>query len=392
MEYYKIDPNKPDEKVLKRTLEVLQKGGIIVYPTNTLYGLGVDAFNTRALERLFVIKHRIPGQPVSLMVASNEQLIQLFAEVDVTQKEVVSKLLPGKFTVILKSKFKRNLSYFVSKPDKEKVGYRVAELPFNRKLLAIFGNPITSTSANLSGKPNAANVQEIIAQFGDRLDLILDAGPTADLRGSTIIDLTKKPYLVFREGSVKLKTIKKLIAPHAVRKRKFKFTITFVCSGNICRSPMAEGILKEFISKTKFKEVLQVQSAGTLGLTTGPAHPKAISVAKSAGINISSHQARTIDQKIMEESDLVIAMAMNHFDYLKANFPEQADKVVLLKTWHRRAKMANPSIPDPIGHDYSFFELVFNEIKKEIKRILPYIFQEVKRFIEYNELDLKNRN
>lgn len=389
MEYYKIDPLKPDRNVLNRTIEVLRSGGIIVYPTNTLYGLGVDAFNLKALERLFIVKQRTMDQPVSLMVASIEQLVQLFARTDERQQKVLRKLLPGKFTVILESKFKQNLAYFASGPSKTKVGFRVAELPFNQKLLIKFGNPISSTSANVAGKPNAKTVQEIIAQFGDRLDLILDAGPTPDLKGSTIIDLAKNPFLMLREGSVNLSQVKKIIAPEKVLKRKEKFVITFVCSGNICRSPMAEGILKKFLSRTKFKNLVVVQSAGTLELTSGPAHPNAISVARLLGVDIAAHQARTITREMVEQSDLIIAMALNHFEFLKSNFPDQAEKVVLLKTWERKTGIGNPSIPDPIGHDINFFEKVAEEIKNEIKRIMPFLFQRIKKFVEYNDLNLE---
>ena len=389
MEYYRIDPGHPDRKILNRTVQVLSEGGIIVYPTNTLYGLGVNAFNPKALERLFVIKQRTIDQPISLMVASIEQLIQLFARVDDRQKRVLSKLFPGKFTVILESKFKENLAYFASGPKRNKVGFRVADLPFNKKLLIKFGNPISSTSANISGKSNASNVQEIIAQFGDRLDLILDAGPAPDLAGSTIIEMTKKPFLILREGAVKKEEVEKLIAPEKVRKRKEKFTITFICSGNICRSPIAAGILKEMIAKTKFRNLVTIQSAGTLSLTTGPAHPNAVSVARFLGTDISAHQARPVSEQIMKDSDLIIAMALNHLQYLKTHFPEHAHKVVLLKSWKRKTGIANPSIPDPIGHDLNFFEQVAVEIKNELKRIMPYLFREIKKFIEYNDLKLE---
>ncbi|MHB2148034.1 L-threonylcarbamoyladenylate synthase [Calditrichota bacterium LG25] len=386
MEYYKINPQKPDLKIIKRTIEVLKNGGVIVYPTNTLYGLGVDAFNFKALERLFVVKHRSPNQPISLMVASLEQLEQLFAVMEPREKQILQKILPGKFTVILRSKFKKNLAHFASGPQADKVGFRVAELPFNQKLLLKFGNPITSTSANISGKPNAATVQEIIAQFGDRLDLILDAGPAPDLKGSTIIDMTKRPYLILREGSVKKSKVEKIFAPEKVLKRKTKFVITFVCTGNICRSPMAAGILKEFITKTKFKNVVKIQSAGTLSLTVGPAHPSAVLTARKQGINISGHKAQTISARIMKESDLVIALAMNHYEFLRTHFPEHSEKIILLKSWRRPSPIVNPSVPDPIGHEQEFFDQVFNEIKREIKRISPFIFKEIKNFIEYNDL------
>ncbi len=389
MEYYKIDPLKPDKKILQRALAVLKAGGIIVYPTNTLYGLGVDAFNQKALERLFVIKQRTIDQPVSLMVATVEQLVEKFARADERQISTLNKLLPGKFTVILESKLKKNLAYFGSGPKNSKIGFRVPELPFNQKLLSEFGNPISSTSANVSGKPDAKTVQEIIAQFGDRLDLILDAGPAPDMEGSTIIDLTQNPYIIVREGSIKLDEVSRIVSPANVLKRKGKFVITFVCTGNICRSPMAEGILKEFLSRTKFKNLVAVQSAGTLELTSGPAHPHAVKVARSLGVDISTHQARAIDKKIMDESDLVFAMAFNHLEYLRMHFPDQAEKIVLLKNWQRKTTLSNPSIADPIGHEIHFFKQVAMEIKNEINRIMPFLFQKLKKFAENNALKVE---
>lgn len=143
------------------------------------------------------------------------------------------------------------------------------------------------------------------------------------------------------------------------------------------------------IAKTKFRNLVIIQSAGTLSLTTGPAHPNAVSVARFLGTDISAHQARPVSEQIMKESDLIIAMALNHLQYLKTHFPEHAHKVVLLKSWKRKTGIANPSIPDPIGHDLNFFEQVAVEIKNELKRIMPYLFREIKKFIEYNDLKLE---
>ncbi len=392
MEYYRIDPRHPDKKIVKRAVEVLKSGGIIVYPTNTLYGLGVDAFNRKALERLFVIKQRGVHQPVSLLVASLEQLRSLFARLTPKQYEHLLKLLPGKFTVLAHSRFRENLTYLAPNTQKNaaaRVGFRVAEFALCKQLCLQLGTPITSTSANVAGRPNARTVQEVIAQFGDRLDLILDAGPVQDVRGSTIIDFTKNPYLVMREGAVSLSELKEKLPDVSFKKRKEQFQVTFVCSGNICRSAMAKGILNEVISKTRFKNLIRVDSAGTLALAAGPAHPLTIEVAAEYGIDLSEHQAKPIDAALMEQSDLVIALAVNHFEFLRDRFPQHKDKIVLLKEWHRRTKLANPSVADPIGHDRSFFEKTFREIQDEIKRILPFLFSEVKKFMAYHEITLE---
>ena len=117
MEYYKINPQKPDYKIVKRAIQVLKGGGIIVYPTNTLYGLGVDAFNKRALDRLFVIKQRGPHQAVSLLVASLEQLRSLFGVLPSTQYKHLLRLLPGKFTFLVQSRLRENLLYLATKTD-----------------------------------------------------------------------------------------------------------------------------------------------------------------------------------------------------------------------------------------------------------------------------------
>ncbi len=391
MEYYRIDPKKPDKKIVKRAIKVLQEGGVIVYPTNTLYGLGVDVFNQKALDRLFVLKQRGPHQPVSLLVASLEQLRSLYATVSAEQYRQLLRLLPGKYTFLLKSRFKENIPYLLSgATEGAKTGFRIAEYDLCRQLVIGLGDPITSTSANISGKPNAKTVQDIIAQFGDRLDLILDAGPTPDLRGSTIIDLTKDPYLVVREGGVSLEELRRKWPDVPLKKRKEKFRVTFVCSGNICRSAMAQGILRETLSKTRFKNFVEVESAGTLPTASGPAHPLTLKILSAHGIDMYHHQARAINAQIVEESDLLICMAVNHYEYLRRQFPEHKEKIVLLKEWHRRSKLSNPSIADPIGHDEAFYEQTFVEIQNEIKRILPYLFSEVKKFIRYNELKIED--
>ncbi|HID38440.1 MAG TPA: threonylcarbamoyl-AMP synthase [Calditrichaeota bacterium] len=386
MEYYKIDPNKPDKKIIAKAAAVLKSGGIIAYPTDTLYGLGVDALNEKALSRLYLLKQRGGKTPVSLMVYDLKSIEEYSGKLEPEIKEYLKKLLPGKITVLLPRKDKDVLPDLFRITKGKKLGFRIPGHNVCSALSKAFPNPITTTSANISGKPNAVNVQAIIAQFGDKLDLILDAGPVTAKQGSTIIDFTKIPFLVMREGQVSLKILRQKLPGVPLRKRKEKFTITFICSGNICRSPLAMGILRAMLARTKYRKVVEVDSAGTLNLAGQRVHEYSYEVAKENKIDLAKHISRPITDRMMQNAQLIICMALNHYTHLRSIYPQYRDKIIMLKQWKRPKNLSNPSIADPIGHPRDFFGETYREIHKELKRIFPFLIQEIKAFVEYNDL------
>ena len=147
------------------------------------------------------------------------------------------------------------------------------------------------------------------------------------------------------------------------------YTILFICSGNSCRSPMAEGLLKKMLYE-KYGDNVKIHSSGTLGINNNPATINAINVAKEKGVDISSHKSKALTKKDMGKSDLIFVMAENHKDYLDFYHYEFKENTYLLKMFATESdKPHNISIDDPIGQNLSMYRKIINEIEKELIRI-----------------------
>ena len=154
-------------------------------------------------------------------------------------------------------------------------------------------------------------------------------------------------------------------------KKDKKFTILFVCSGNACRSPMAEGLLRKKLFQ-QFKTKLKIHSAGTLGISGSPATPNAITVAKEKGVDISGHISKGITENIIEEADFIFVMADIHKNFFTNNFPGIKNKVYLLTNFGvKKSEQKNEPVKDPIGENLTFYRQVINHIEREIERIIP---------------------
>jgi L-threonylcarbamoyladenylate synthase len=388
MEYYKLNPNNPDPVSISRTVEVLKEGGIIVYPTDTLYGLGVDITNQKAVNKLLHLKRRNINSPISIMVNSINSMEEIIGPISPKKQALLKNILPGKFTILLKNKSEKvsENKYLWNPLDQDKIGFRIPDLAVCRELSIQLKKPISSTSANISGQESVISIQEVVSYFGNKLDLILDAGPMKSNKGSTVIDLTKLPFMVFREGDISMEQLSEMLPGISFEIRKTKFIVVFVCTGNICRSPLGEGILKAMVEKTKFNDIFSIQSAGTLNLGPVHAHDFSLKVADDNEIDLSAHRARQISEQIVDEASIIFCLAMDHLQYLRKNYPNYRHKFQLLKDWKRDNPLAVPSIADPIGHELKFFEKTYSEIYTEIKRVFPFILNELKKFMEYNEI------
>lgn len=193
MKILKTNQNEVDKKVIDEAVKVLADGGVILYPTDTVYGLGANIFNRKAVKKVYNIKKRSYLKPVSLLVSSKDA-IPLVSKASLNQLNFIDKYLPGPYTFILK-KSKIVPKHLTS--GSVNVGVRVPKSEIACSLAKIF--PITTTSANLSNKDTLDTPEEILKQLGCEVDLIIDVGPLKSGNPSTIIDLTgEEPVFVKR--------------------------------------------------------------------------------------------------------------------------------------------------------------------------------------------------
>ena len=372
-----IDPGNPDKSAVQKAAKVLSSGGLIIYPTDTLYGLGASTAHNGAMDRLFMLKGRAENKPVSLMVSNVKDLSHVTGNLTSWERHICGKLMPGKVTLILPVRKDVRIHRMEKLP---RIGFRIPDHEFCRQLSGLNGAPVTTTSANLSDQENLESTEQISAVFRDQVDLIIDAGPLTSRQGSTVLDISFSPPVMIREGELSRSVIEQSTGFTTDDNYPAKFRIIFVCSGNICRSPMAAAILRKMMQNTAHKAAVSIGSAGTLRLPPGLADPEAEKVAQEMGTEIGDHLSQPVTPDIMLRSDLVICMALDHFKYLTAHFPYFRDKICLLKQWGRETILTNPSIADPIGQDHEFFRRVYKESEQEIRRILPLIVRNIEAF------------
>jgi L-threonylcarbamoyladenylate synthase len=207
-EILKVDADNSEERILTQAAEILANGGIIAYPTETFYGLGADATNEKAIEKIFAVKDRNLKNPISLIIGQADDVYPLVQDVPQAAKKLMAAFWPGALTIVFLAA--NNVSPLVT-AGSGKIGLRVSSHPGAQVIVQKLRRPLTATSANLSGAPECTRVSEVAEQIGDKIDAIIDLGNTPGTIGSTIIDVTCYPPVILREGAISRKTIEKYI-------------------------------------------------------------------------------------------------------------------------------------------------------------------------------------
>jgi len=193
-----LHPETPQIRHLEHIAEILQRDGVIAYPTDTLFGLGCLVSRKKAVDRIQAMKGRDPKKPMSILCADMEMLCRYTRHLDTPTFRILKQMFPGPYTAVLACS--REVPRHLQK--KQTVGLRIPDHVFCQAITRLVGEPIITTSCNASGEAPLQNAWEIQEEMGHLLDLVVDCGEPSGL-ASTVVDLTSDEPVLLREGAGK---------------------------------------------------------------------------------------------------------------------------------------------------------------------------------------------
>lgn len=198
VEIISVDKENPDSETLEKIIDALKSEKLVIYPTETVYGLAADATSEAAVSKIFEAKSRALDNPVSITVNSLSMSYRI-GKLTKNEEKIIKELLPGPLTVLVEPRpFLSDLLFAGT----GKVGVRIPDHPVVLELVRLFGGPITSTSANISGEPAPLNVEEAVGQLGDFVEFAIDVGEVEVGVASTVVEVHDFGVEVIREGPV----------------------------------------------------------------------------------------------------------------------------------------------------------------------------------------------
>ncbi len=342
-----IDIRSADDSrdVVHRAVQALAEGRLVVFPTETVYGVAASARSEAAIQRLLNVKSRRPGQALTLAVRSADDALDYVPDMCPLAQRLARRCWPGPVTLVLEDRHPESLleqlppaARRAITPERS-VGLRVPAHSSILDVLRLLAGPLALSSANRAGQPEALTAAQVLEALGDDVDMILDDGPSRFGQPSSVVRVSGKEIKVLRAGVVSELTLRRLSS----------LMILFVCTGNTCRSPMAEALCRKMVAQRLGCAVDEVEDRGVIVMSAGisamagcSASPEAVRVMAQMGLKLSDHESRPLTDQLVRHADAIFAMTRSHRQVILAQWPEAAPRTRLLA-------VDESDIADPIG-------------------------------------------
>lgn len=359
------------QETVRQAADALRRGKLVVFPTETVYGIGALATQPEGVAALRKFKNQTDDRPLTVHIAS-PQIAANYADLShPTVQRLMRKVMPGPVTVVVDvpesvveekmSKLGLPRESWTNIYHQRAVGLRCPDHPLAQRLLAEVDGPVLAASANVPGGAMPLDAPDALKSVGESAAMVLDGGAARYGKPSTMVRVrlngATPQVSVEQAGVYDERFIRKLL----------RWTMLLVCSGNTCRSPMAEGLARTLIAQQRGLSVADLETAGVRVLSAGVfAHPgssasdEAVEAMKRMNVDISRHRSRMLTTEMIHEADVVYCMTRNHLEAVLDMVPSARDKVFLLD--------ANGDIEDPVGAGLTLYLRVAERIRRQLEQ------------------------